>query len=103
MILLTVGFGKKFGFIEAGKDIGWIGMIEDILFFLTWTGQVPYMKPILDKVANYLPGGKYMGDKLSAFTKFSPQCVEERMNGGIDAGRKDILHYFTTVSKRIPT
>jgi hypothetical protein len=30
------GFGKKFGFIEAGKDIGWIGMIEDILLFLTW-------------------------------------------------------------------
>jgi len=31
-----LGFGKKFGFIEAGKDIGWISMIEEILFFLTW-------------------------------------------------------------------
>jgi hypothetical protein len=33
---LTIGFGKKFGFIEAGKDIGWIGMIEEILIFLSW-------------------------------------------------------------------
>jgi hypothetical protein len=32
----NLGFGKKFGFIEAGKDIGWIGMIEEILLFLTW-------------------------------------------------------------------
>lgn len=31
-----LGFGKKFGFIEAGKDIGWIGMIEEILLYLTW-------------------------------------------------------------------
>jgi hypothetical protein len=30
------GFGKKFGFIEAGKDIGWIAMIEEILIFLSW-------------------------------------------------------------------
>ena len=30
------GFGKKFGFIEACKDIGWIAMIEEILIFLSW-------------------------------------------------------------------
>jgi hypothetical protein len=36
-----LGFGKKFGFIEAGKDIGWIGMIEDILLFLTWVCSLP--------------------------------------------------------------
>jgi Cytochrome P450 len=37
---LTLGFGKKFGFIEQGKDIGWIAMIEDILLFLTWVPSI---------------------------------------------------------------
>ena len=37
--MLTKGFGKKFGFIELGKDIGWISMIEEILFFLTWVSS----------------------------------------------------------------
>jgi hypothetical protein len=36
-----LGFGKKFGFIEAGKDIGWIGMIDEILLFLTWVCSLP--------------------------------------------------------------
>jgi hypothetical protein len=99
---LTIGFGKKFGFIEAGKDIGWIGMIEDILFFLSWTGQVPYIKPILDKLAKYLPGGRELGDKLSRFTDFSGQCVEERMRAGIDPGRKDVLYYFTERQQKNP-
>jgi hypothetical protein len=77
-------------------------MIEDILLFLTWTGEVPYMKPILDKTAKYLPGGKELGDKLTAFTQFSGQCVEERMNGGVNQGRKDLLYYFTERQQKNP-
>lgn len=77
-------------------------MIDDILLFLSWTGQVPYMKKFLDKVAKYLPGGKELGDKLTAFTKFSGQCVEERMTAGLNPGRKDLLYYFTERQQKNP-
>lgn len=57
------------------------------------TGQVLHMKPILDKLAKYLSGGRELGDKLSRFTAFSGQCVEDRMNSGAGVGRKALLRY----------
>jgi hypothetical protein len=60
------------------------------------------MKKILDKAAKYLPIGQGLGNKLGEFAQFSGQCVEERMHGGAQAGRKDLLYYFTERQQKNP-
>jgi len=53
-------------------------------------------------MAKYIPGGRELGDKLGRFAQFSGQCVEERMNSGVGAGRKDLLYYFTERQQKNP-
>ena len=60
------------------------------------------MKPPIDKIAKYLPGGRELGDKLVEFTQFSGQCVQERVNSGIETGRKDLLYYFAERQQKNP-
>jgi hypothetical protein len=59
------------------------------------TGEVPYMKRIVEKAAKIFPNGGKTGSKLAQFAQFSVQCVEERIQKGDTAGRKDLLYYFT--------
>jgi hypothetical protein len=60
------------------------------------------MKPPIDKLGKYLPGLKELGNKLGEFAQFSGQCVEERLNSGIETGRKDLLYYFTERQQKNP-
>jgi len=69
---------------------------------MTKTGQVPYMKPIMEKIAKILPNGGKTGSKLAQFAQFSGQCVEERIQKGDTAGRKDLLYYFTERQQNHP-
>jgi hypothetical protein len=60
------------------------------------------MKPAIDKLGKYLPGGTEAGNKLAQFAQFSGQCVEERLNSGLETGRKDLLYYFTERQQKNP-
>ena len=60
------------------------------------------MKKILDRIQKTFNLGQELGNKLTAFTQFSAQCVEERMSAGAAAGRKDLLYYFTERQQKNP-
>jgi Cytochrome P450 len=98
-----LAFGKKFGFLEEGRDIGWMAVLEDITLGNTWVGEVPYMTPIVRHplVQNLVPRFRKQTAALGRLAVFAKSCVSSRLDRG-SGDRKDMLTYTLEAHRKRP-
>jgi cytochrome P450 len=87
----------------AARDIGWIQMLERMLLAATWTGEVPYILPLirLPIVQRLVPSFRQAGADRQRFAQFARANVAARIDKGSD-DRKDMLTYILESHKKRP-
>jgi Cytochrome P450 len=97
-----LAFGRKFGFLEEGRDIGWMRLLERITLNNTWTGEVPYMLSVIRHpiVQKFVPRFRDQAAELRKLGLFARSCVSARKDRGSD--RKDMLTFTFAAHRKNP-
>ena len=88
---------------EVGRDIGWMRLLDRITLNNTWTGEVPYMLPIIRHplVQRLIPRFREQTAELRKLGMFARSCVSSRKARGSD-DRKDMLTYTLEAHRKKP-
>jgi cytochrome P450 len=81
--------------LTEARDIGWISLLERLLLGNTWTGEVPYVLPLIRMplFQNLIPSFRQQSADLQKFGQFAKNCVNARVDKG-SGDRKDMLTYI---------
>ncbi|WDK13402.1 benzoate 4-monooxygenase cytochrome P450 [Colletotrichum graminicola] len=88
-----VTFGKKFGYMDKGRDFdGTLAIGDQTIDYFSMCGQMPWMDHLLDKNPLYHLGPP----NLSKVTRIAIESLTARLKGedGFDPEKPDFLQYF---------